>query len=61
MIPPSWPFAVWGVDILGPFPRAVGGDRFLFVTIDKFTKWPETPCGQYHPGCCCCFPQVNCL
>jgi hypothetical protein len=41
MIPPCWPFAVWGVDILGPFPRAVGGYRFLFVAIDKFTKWPE--------------------
>jgi hypothetical protein len=41
MIPPSWPFTVWGVDILGPFPRAVGGYRFLFVAIDKFTKWPE--------------------
>jgi ribonuclease HI len=41
MIPPSWPFAVWGVDILGPFPRAVSGYCFLFVAIDKFTKWPE--------------------
>jgi transposase InsO family protein len=41
MIPPSWPFAVWGLDILGPFPRAVGGYRFIFVAIDKFTKWPE--------------------
>jgi hypothetical protein len=41
MIPPSWPFAEWGVDILGPFPRAIGGYRFLFVAIDKFTKWPE--------------------
>jgi hypothetical protein len=41
MIPPSWPFAVWRVDILGPFPRAFGGYRFLFVAIDKFTKWPE--------------------
>jgi hypothetical protein len=30
-----------GVDILGPFPRAIGGYQFLFVTIDKFTKWPE--------------------
>jgi hypothetical protein len=30
-----------GVDILGPFPRAVGGYRYLFVAIDKFTKWPE--------------------
>jgi hypothetical protein len=41
MILPSWPFAVWGVDILGPFPRAVGGYRYLFVAMDKFTKWPE--------------------
>jgi hypothetical protein len=30
-----------GVDILGPFPRAVGGYRYLFVAIDKITKWPE--------------------
>jgi transposase InsO family protein len=41
MITPSWPFVVWGVDILGPFPRAVGGYRFLYVAIDKFTKWLE--------------------
>jgi transposase InsO family protein len=39
MIPPSWPFAVWGLDIMGPFPRAIGGYRFLYVVIDKFTKW----------------------
>jgi hypothetical protein len=25
MISPSWPFAVWGLDIVGPFPCAVGG------------------------------------
>jgi hypothetical protein len=30
-----------GVDILGPFPMAVGRYRFLFVAIDKFTKWPQ--------------------
>jgi transposase InsO family protein len=41
MIPPSWPFIVWGLDILGPFPRAVDGYRYLYVAIDKFTKWPE--------------------
>jgi transposase InsO family protein len=41
MIPPSGPFAVWGLDILEPFPRAVGGYWYLYVTIDKFTKWPE--------------------
>jgi transposase InsO family protein len=32
---------VWGVDILGPFPKAVGGYEYLYVAIDKFTKWPE--------------------
>jgi hypothetical protein len=41
MIPPSWPFAVWGLDIVRLFSRAVGGYRFLYVTIEKFTKWPE--------------------
>jgi hypothetical protein len=41
MIPPSWPFAIRGVDILGPFHRTISGYRFLFVAIDKFTKWPE--------------------
>ena len=29
------------MDILGPFPRAAGGYRFLYVAIDKFTKWAE--------------------
>jgi transposase InsO family protein len=41
MIPPSWPFAVWGLDIVEPIPQAIRGYRFLYVTIDKFTKWPE--------------------
>ena len=39
-IPLSWPFSVWGLDILGPFPRAIWGFEFLFVAMDKFTKWP---------------------
>jgi hypothetical protein len=29
------------LDILGPFPRAVGRYRYLYVAIDKFTKWLE--------------------
>jgi hypothetical protein len=33
---------MWGLDILGLFPRAVGGFRYLYVTIDKFTKWSES-------------------
>jgi transposase-like protein len=30
-----------GVGYLGPFPRAIGGYRYLYVAIDKFTKWLE--------------------
>jgi hypothetical protein len=41
MIPPSWPFVIWGLDILGPFPMAVGGFQYLYVVVDKFTKWPK--------------------
>jgi hypothetical protein len=37
----SWPFAIWGIDIVGVLPRAPRGFRFLFVTIDIFTKWIE--------------------
>ena len=40
-IPLLWPFAVWGLDILGPLPRAPGGYRYLYIAIDKFTKWAE--------------------
>ena len=25
---------------MGPFPRAVGSFEYLYVAIDKFTKWP---------------------
>jgi hypothetical protein len=26
---------------LGPFPRAVGGFWYLYIVVDKFTKWPK--------------------
>ena len=26
---------------MGPFPRAAGGFEYLYVPVDKFTKWPE--------------------
>ena len=36
-----WLFALWGLDIVGPFPKAVGNKRFLVVDTDYFTKWVE--------------------
>src|SRR5438105_11871348 len=38
-IPIPWPFAVWGLDMVGPLQRASGGYTHLFVAINKFTKW----------------------
>ncbi|KAL8098862.1 hypothetical protein AgCh_031544 [Apium graveolens] len=34
-------FVVWGIDIMGPFPRAKGGLRYVLVAIDYMTKWAE--------------------
>jgi hypothetical protein len=39
---PTWPFSMWGIDIIGPInPRASNGHRFILVAIDYFTKWIE--------------------
>ena len=40
-IPIAWPFAVWGLDMVGPFKTARGGLTHLLVVVDKFTKWIE--------------------
>ena len=36
-----WPFAQWGIDIVGPLPQDKGQVKFLLVAIDYFTKWVE--------------------
>lgn len=36
-----WPFAIWGLEILGPFPMARGQINFFLVGVDYFTKWIE--------------------
>ena len=40
-IPASWPFACWGLDMIGPFKPALGGFRYIYIAIDKFSKWIE--------------------
>jgi hypothetical protein len=37
----SWPFVVWGVDIVDILPKSPGGFRFLFIGIDTFTNWMD--------------------
>ena len=36
-----WPFAQWGINIVGPLPLGKGQVKFLLVAIDYFTKWVE--------------------
>ena len=36
-----WLFAQWGLDIVGPFSKAMGIKKYLLVSTDYFTKWVE--------------------
>jgi hypothetical protein len=37
-IPPSWHFAMWGLDAVGPFRIAPGGYKYILVAVDVNTK-----------------------
>ena len=34
-----WPFAQWGIDIVGPLPTALAQNKLLLVATDYFSKW----------------------
>ena len=36
-----WPFAKWGLDLVGPLPCAMGNRQWLIMATDYFTKWVE--------------------
>ena len=36
-----WPFALWGLDFLEPFPTSNGQRKSIPVACDYFTKWVE--------------------
>ena len=36
-----WPFAQWGIDIVGPLPKAPSQKKLLLVATDYFSKWIE--------------------
>ncbi|UYV66777.1 K02A2.6-like [Cordylochernes scorpioides] len=35
------PFERIAIDVIGPFPVTEGGNRYILVAMDHFTKWPE--------------------
>ena len=40
-IPITWPFTVWGLDMVGPLKGGTHKHKYLLVMVDKFTKWIE--------------------
>ena len=39
--PHPWPFAVWGLDMVGSLKGGSHKKKYLLVMVDKFTKWIE--------------------
>ncbi|PKA55499.1 hypothetical protein AXF42_Ash006701 [Apostasia shenzhenica] len=37
----SWPFSMWGLDFLGPFPKSGRNLRHTLIATDYFSKWVE--------------------
>ena len=35
------PFETWGIDFVGPLKETPSGNKYILVTMDYFTKWPE--------------------
>ena len=50
-----WPFAQWGIDIVGPLPTALAQKKLLLVAIDYFSKLsdngPQFDSGEYRNFC----------
>ena len=40
-LPPVWPLARWGIDIVGPLPTAPGNYKYTAVGVEYFLKWVE--------------------
>ncbi|XP_074374838.1 uncharacterized protein LOC141715495 [Apium graveolens] len=36
-----WPIAMWGIDLIGEFPKAKGGVKYAVVVVDYLTKWAK--------------------
>uniref|UniRef100_A0A803NMP5 Integrase catalytic domain-containing protein n=1 Tax=Cannabis sativa TaxID=3483 RepID=A0A803NMP5_CANSA len=37
----SWPFTVWGIDLVGSLPTGKGEVKYAIVVVNYFTKWVE--------------------
>jgi hypothetical protein len=40
-IPITWPFAIWGLNLVGSLKRTTRGFTHLLIAVDTFSKWIE--------------------
>jgi hypothetical protein len=41
LLPPVWPIARWGIDIVGQLPTTPGKYKYAIVAMEYFSKWIE--------------------
>jgi hypothetical protein len=41
LLPLVWPFARWGVDIVGQLPTSLRNYKYAIVVVEYFSKWIE--------------------
>jgi hypothetical protein len=42
LLPPVWPFARWGIDIVEQLPTTLGNYKYVIVEVENFSKCIET-------------------
>jgi hypothetical protein len=41
LLPPVWPFARWGIDIVEQLPTTLGNYKYMIAEVENFSKWIE--------------------
>ena len=42
-----WPFAVWGIDMVGSLPTGKGRVKYAIIAVDYYTKWVEAEAHEH--------------
>ena len=38
---PHYPFAKLGLDLSGPYPKTLSGNKYIIGLVDWYSRWPE--------------------
>ena len=43
----AYPFAKLGLDVSGPYPKTLSGNKYIIEFVDWYSGWPEAFCCPY--------------